>query len=279
MEVAVILVPYDCGYYRRRMGLGPERILEAGLRPLFGKMGVGYAAEEVVLDSEYPTEISAAFQLARKLADRVRACRAEGRFPIVLSGNCNAAVGTVSGCGPATGIVWFDAHGEATTPETTISGFLDGMPISTILGRAWQTLAKTVPGFLPVPGRLILLLDARAAEPSEVLLLEELGVSRLSRPDELSAKLVRVAKEVKQCYVHVDLDVLHPALATANQWTPPGGITVDDLTSGMAAVRRTTTIAALGVGSYDPACDQNGRALEAAMSAVQALLAEVRRLS
>jgi len=274
MEVAVILVPYDCGYHRRRMGLGPERILEAGLRPLFGKMGIHFTAEEVVLDSEYPTEITAAFQLARKLADRVRACRAEGRFPIVLSGNCNAAVGTVSGCGPdSTGIVWFDAHGEATTPETTISGFLDGMPISTILGRAWQRLAKTVPGFLPVPGRLILLLDARAAEPSEVLLLEELGVSRLSKPDELSAKLVGVAKEVRQCYVHVDLDVLHPAVARANLWAPPGGITIDDLIGGVVSVRRTTTIAALGVGSYDPACDQNGRALEAAMSAVQALVA------
>src|SRR5215831_11065282 len=159
MDAAVILVPYDCGYYRRRMGLGPERILEAGLKPLFAKMGIGFTAEEVSLETAYPTEITAAFQLARKLADRVRACRAEGRFPIVLSGNCNAALGTVSGCGPEnTGIVWFDAHAEATTPETTSSGFLDGMPISTIAGRAWQTLAKTVPGFTPVPGRVIFLI-------------------------------------------------------------------------------------------------------------------------
>jgi arginase len=146
------------------------------------------------------------------------------------------------------------------------------MPISTILGRAWQALAKTVPGFTPVPGRLILLVDARAAEPAEVFLLEELGVHRLLNPDELPAKLVEVAKEVNQFYLHIDLDVLDPSLATANQWTPPGGITVEALIKGVAAARRTAKIGALGVGSYDPGCDQDGRALEAAVAAVQALL-------
>jgi arginase len=273
MDAAVILVPYDCGYYRRRMGLGPERILDAGLKPLFAKMRLGFTVEEVALELAYPTEISAAFELARKLADRVRACRAEGRFPIVLSGNCNAALGTVSGCGPEnTGIVWFDAHGEATTPETTISGFLDGMPLSTIVGRAWQALAKTVPGFSPVPGRVVFLIDGRAAEPAEVSLLEELGVRRLSNPGELAAKLVEVAKQVSQFYLHIDLDVLEPSLATANQWTPAGGITIEDLLRGVAAARRSAEIGALGVGSYDPGCDQNGRALEAVVAAVEALL-------
>lgn len=274
MEVAVILVPYDCGYYRQRMGLGPERIFEAGLKPLFAKLGIGFCSERVALDSEYPTEISGAFQLARKVSDRVRACRTEGRFPLVVSGNCNAALGTVSGCGPRhTGIVWFDAHGEATTPETTISGFLDGMPISTILGRAWQALAKTVLGFVPVPGRRVFLVDARAAEPSEVLLLEELGVNRFSKPGELPAKLAAVVKEVEQFYVHVDLDVLDPLEATANQWTPPAGITVDELIRAALAARQTTKITALGIASYDPARDQNGRALAAAVAVVQALIA------
>jgi len=237
-------------------------------------MGVAFTAEEIVLESEYPTEISAAFLLARKVADRVRTCRAAGQFPLVLSGNCNAALGTVSGCGTDnTGIIWFDAHGEATTPETTKSGFLDGMPISTILGRAWQTLAKTVPGFSPVPGRRILLLDARAAEPCEALLLEELGVSRLSKPHELPTKLIPIAKQVQQFYLHVDLDVLQPSVATANQWTPPGGITVEELIKALEEARRATKVAALGIGSYDPALDQNGRALEAAVAVVQALVA------
>ena len=126
------------------MGLGPEGIFEAGLKPLFVRKEIRFECEEIALESEHPAEISAAFHLCRKVADRVRESRARGEFPIILSGNCNAAVGTVSGCGAAsTGVAWFDAHGESTTPETTSSGFLDGMPISTLLGRAWQTLANS----------------------------------------------------------------------------------------------------------------------------------------
>jgi len=93
MEVAILLVSYDCGYYRKRMGRGPEKIFEAGLKPLFAEMGVAFTAEEIVLESEYPTEISAAFLLARKVADRVRTCRAAGQFPLVLSGNCKRRPG------------------------------------------------------------------------------------------------------------------------------------------------------------------------------------------
>lgn len=141
MQVQVILVPYDSGHLRQRMGLGPQRIYEAGLRDLFSRMGAHFVCEEISLGAQYPAEISAAFELCRTLAERVRECKQGGIFPIVLSGNCNAAVGTVSGCGAReTGIVWFDAHGESTTPETTSSGLLDGMGISILAGQIGSDL-------------------------------------------------------------------------------------------------------------------------------------------
>src|SRR5206468_7801522 len=139
------------------------RMFEAGFIPLFKRLGVEYESEEVSTENPHPAEISVAFELCRKVARRVAECRTRGLFPIVLSGNCNTAVGTVSGCGPReTGVIWFDAHGEATTPETTVSGFLDGMPISTLLGRAWQGLAKSIPGYIPIAGNRIVLFGARA---------------------------------------------------------------------------------------------------------------------
>src|SRR5437867_3620524 len=112
MDVRVILVPYDCGHYRKRMGLGPEQLFQNGLKTLLSKMEIHFVSEEVTLDSAHPAEISAAFELARKVAQKVQKCRTEGVFPLVLSGNCNAALGTVAGCGAdKTAIVWFDAHG------------------------------------------------------------------------------------------------------------------------------------------------------------------------
>jgi arginase len=236
-------------------------------------MEVPFEVEEISLESAYPAEISAAFQLDRQVAERVFEARAAGEFPIVLSGNCNAAVGTVSGCGPEnTGIVWFDAHGEANTPEMTRSGFLDGMPISTLLGRAWQTLVKTVPGFAPVPGEQIVLFGARQFDVGEAELLDEAGVNRVSTVHELKTSLDTLVNAVEQIYVHLDLDVLNPAEAVWNQWTPPNGTTMLTLLEAVAEVGKLGKVRALGVASYDPAVDPNWTAMLAGVLVIQTLL-------
>jgi arginase len=254
------------------MGLGPEQILDSGLRDVLRDLGIEHDSESVLLESEYPTEISAAFQLSRIVAERVSELSRQGRFPVVLSGNCNAAVGTVSGCGAGkTGIVWFDAHGEATTPETTVSGFLDGMGISTLLGCAWQTLAKSVSGFAPVPGNRIVLFGARDLEPAERTLLESAGVRQAATVRHLAKHLAVLTKQVQQIYLHLDLDVLDPTVAKANQWTPPSGITIECLLEAITEIRKHTNLIAVGIGSYDPSVDRDGRALSAALAATEAV--------
>ncbi|MBO0911037.1 MAG: arginase family protein [Acidobacteria bacterium] len=273
MRAKVILVPYDSGHYRKRMGLGPERIFHSGLEGLLLRTGVEFDSEVILLENTYPMEISAGFELCRKVAVSVREGCESGNLPIVLSGNCMAAVGTVSGCSrEKTGVVWFDAHGESTTPETTKSGFLDGMPISTLLGCAWQNLTKSIPGFAPVPGDRMVLFGARDLEPAERELLDGRGVLKLSCVDQLARHLGQASAQVARVYVHVDLDVLDPSVATANQWTPPGGITLQCLLEAIAAIRRQTRIAALGIASYDPAVDRGGCALEAALGVAESVL-------
>ncbi len=270
MHTHVILAPYDSGQHRRRMGLGPERIFEAGLKPLFARIGMDFDCEEIALESDFPAEIATAFQLCREVSARVSECRQRGSFPIVLSGNCNAAIGSVSGCdGGATGIVWFDAHGEATTPETTTSGFLDGMGIGILGGRSWHRMAESVPGFDQVPGRRIVLFGARDLEPAERDLLHSMGVSRLTQPEKLGAWLAS-PRDFEQVYLHVDLDVLDPTAAIANQWTPSGGITVECLRDAILETRKHVRIAALGIASYDPEADRDGKALAAAVTVCEA---------
>jgi arginase len=273
MRTRVILSPYDSGHLRERMGRGPERIFEAGLKDLFSRLGIEFDSEEVAPEHPFPAEINSAFQLAGKISQRVRACHEAGIFPVVLSGNCNAAIGTVSGLDTEnTGIVWFDGHGEATTPETTSSGFLDGMPISVLLGRAWQTLAKTVPGFSPIPGNRIVLFGARDLEAVEATLLEDAGVQQMATVEQLKKVLPGLAKKVEKIYVHVDLDVLDPSVARSNQWTPPDGISLETLIQAIREVKNHATIAALGIASFDPEADRDGKALAAAVLVAESVL-------
>ena len=58
--------------------------------------------------------------------------------PVVISGDCMVAIGVLAGL-QARGIdptlLWFDAHGDFHTWETTASGFLGGMPLAMVSGR------------------------------------------------------------------------------------------------------------------------------------------------
>jgi arginase len=256
------------------MALGPDHLLESALRPLLLRHRLDFKQEEVLDDAPHSGEIASFFTLCRGVAKKVQAYRAEGRLPIVLSGNCGIAVGAISGCNARnTGVIWFDAHGEAHTPETTTSGFLDGMGIAILTGECWQGLAASISGFHPLPGARVLLVGSRDLEPAEADLLDRVGVVRACGTVGLLPLITEFATGLSGIYLHFDLDVLDPAEAIANQWTPKGGLLLDQLIDAVENICKSVPIAGFGFGSFDPAEDRDGRALEAVKRIAECILA------
>jgi len=264
MNIRALLVPYDSGLHRTRMGLGPAGLIES-LTPILSELGHGVAIEEIEMADSPIGEISTTFSLCSSVASRVAEALKSDAFPLVLSGNCNMAVGAIAGCGCATtGVVWFDAHGESTTPETTESGFLDGMGIAILTGACWKKVARRIPNFLPVAGERILLFGSRDVESAEIELLNRTNVQRSSGLAGLQRRIEVMAREVAGIYVHLDLDVLDPTEATANQWATPGGASIELLLKAAQLIRRQVKITGLGIGSYDPNFDRDRKSLYAA---------------
>ena len=122
MKIQIIKIPYDCGYKEQRQGLGPDRFIGHNINRILKADGHQVEVSEIESHSEFTIEVMTAFELSRLLADEVRRSIQEDFFPVVLSGNCNSCLGTIAGIGPENlGVVWFDAHGEFNTPETTLS--------------------------------------------------------------------------------------------------------------------------------------------------------------
>jgi arginase len=180
MQTHLIVVPYDSAVRGWRMGTGPERLLDAGLVDDLRAAGHQVRIEYIEADSNPPTEIRTAFDLNRALAGRVRDAREADALPVVLAGNCMTAVGTLAGLGGTPAVLWFDAHGDFNTPETTASGFLDGMALAMLTGRCWANLVRTVHGFQPVPERDVVLLGARELDAGERLLLDGSEIALLA---------------------------------------------------------------------------------------------------
>ena len=274
MRTQIIQVPYDSGYKDYRMGRGPKHIL----RHL--ETETTFPVNEVDVQDHFALEVGTSFAVARQLAERVRKVADRGDFPLVLAGGCISCVGTLAGVGaPPPAIIWLDAHGDFNTPETTISGFLDGMALATAVGRCWGKLAATVPGFAAVPERQAVLVGAREFDVTERALLDNSAV-RVIDPQcirnhgwraELEPLWAKIQTYTGRAYLHIDLDVLDPAEARVNQFAAPGGLTLTELLGVVSLVRERFTLAAAAITAYDPEYDEGEKALTAAVSVIREL--------
>ncbi len=271
MNVQLLAVPYDSGHRGARMGAGPEALLDAGLEDALRDNGhvVHTRIAEIPADS-WHAEIETSFELMRMLSGAVREAIESERLPIVLAGNCNTAIGTLAGLGES-GVVWFDAHGDFNTPETTTSGFLDGTAVAIITGRCWKQLTTTIPGFRAVPDEQVCLVGTRDVDTLEGSLLADSRVD-VVEPAKLRSELTRtlrsIARHVDKVYVHLDLDVLDPAVASANKFAVSGGLTLEDIEYSLAEIAREFRIAGITLSAYDPSVDTYGAVAAAAIRLV-----------
>lgn len=281
MDIQLLLVPYDSGQRGWRCGAGPEHLVRAGLPAHLRRQGHIVTAIQMIEDdpAHPPAEIRTAFELARRLATIVRSARAAGHFPLVLSGNCNTALGTLSGLTPAhRATFWFDAHGDCNTPETTTSGLLDGMGLAMTTGLCWHHLAATVPGFQPVAAEATFLLGARELDPPEAALLQGSAITSIPVghiPEGLPLPLARVALTNTIAYLHVDVDVLDPTVGNANHLPARNGISLPDLTAAIALLRARVPLGAAALSSYSPEDDHDQAVCRAAFAAIDAIVAKV----
>jgi arginase len=264
------------------MGAGPEHLLSNGLGDRL--RANGHEVTSVVVDhgDGPPAEIATAFALMARVAGEVRAARSNGAFPLVLSGNCNSACGTLAGLTPdERAVFWFDAHGDANTPETTTTGFLDGTGLAAAMGWCWNGMTRRIPGFAPVDERGVVLLGARDLDPDEAALLDRASVRRISCRD-ITDTFDRTLPKMPPkavAYLHCDLDVLDPIEGQANPFPTPGGLTVASLEQAIARIGATVPIAAAAVTAYAPEYDGDGRICRAAFRVVDAIVAAVRPIS
>ncbi len=270
MEIRLLLVPYDSGQRNVRMGAGPERLRSAGLEKRLAAQGHRVDSQVIEPASVYwRAEVQTSFELMRAVAEQVRAARAAGRFPLVLSGNCLSAVGVISGLGPGTGVIWIDAHGDFNTPQTTMSGFLDGMTLATATGRCWMELARSIEGFEPVPEKAVVLIGARDLDPGEGAALARSEIVRLSvesAPNEVESILQTLGPTMQRFYLHLDLDALDPGDGRANGYAAKGGFTNENLQKVLALVARHAPIEAMTIAGYDPSYDSEDKVCAIALA-------------
>src|SRR5437660_1787259 len=156
MEITIVCVPFQVDVARWGCALGPQAFLDAGIAEQIEVRG--HSIRKVVWIELPKSErtrdsVTNLGRIAQRTAFAVKNALAEkDSFVLVLEGDCTHAVGAIGGLAQAKGppgVVWFDAHGDLNTMETTTTGFLGGMPYAVALGLGLEIHYATSPLCLP----------------------------------------------------------------------------------------------------------------------------------
>ncbi|MEU4563062.1 arginase family protein [Actinoplanes sp. NPDC023936] len=184
--------------------------------------------------------------VGRATAAAVAPVVAAGTIPVVFSGDCLVAGATVAGvqqAGVDPAVIWFDAHGDVHTLETSSSGYLGGLSLRVITGAHRDRYADLI-GLRPVAPERAVLVDARDLDPAEADYLAFSPTRRIPVP-EVSAETIPPGPLV----LHVDLDVIDAADLPGLRFPAVGGPSADAVLEACRRVFATGRVVA-----FDVAC-------------------------
>jgi arginase len=224
-------------------------------------------APSAPIAGRWDVELEAARESLLALAARYAEALAVRSPLLTVMGRCAAALATlpvVARHHPEACIVWFDAHGDLNTPDTSTSGYLGGLVISGACG-LWNS---GLGGELELSN--VVLVGARDLDPAEAALIEAGRVNHVPVGPDLAERLTR-AIAGRAVYVHLDCDVLEPGVVPT-EYQVPGGLSPRQLRSAAEAIAAQTVIG-LEIAEFE-ATWPDGRAAdpETLLAALEPLL-------
>lgn len=278
--ITLIIAPYHVGKPDHRVGAGPKHILSKNLVPRLSALCKTVNVQTITAVSDFEGEIGRSFEILRLISQAVSHCVAEGSFPIILAGNCNAEIGVAAGLNHSRNpevrdMIWFDAHSDFDAPDETMSGYFDGMGVSMLSGESWKALMATVPGHQPLMMNRFTFVGVRDVSGAQRRKLDETEARVIYGGKERSEKdypceLDRLLADGdgRECSVHVDLDCLDTEIGMANEYAAPGGSSEEGLKGCLEVVRRKRVPVSLTVASFNPGLEGGERIADVAVNAI-----------
>lgn len=229
-KISIIGVPMWLGQTRYGTNLGPNVIRSAGLVDRLKSLG-----RNVVDEGNLAIGITGRFRhngeniknlktlalSSEKLAAKVSDSIEKQCFPLILGGDHSIAMGTLAGLAKHyknIGVIWYDAHADMNTPETSPSGNIHGMPLAASMGIGHPALTRIGGYEGKVKPENIVLIGARDIDPGEEALIREKNIKvytpedvrRLGIDEVIRQTLVYLAERCDGIHLSFDLDGIDP---------------------------------------------------------------------
>ena len=224
-----------------------------------------------------------------KIAADLKRILSGGELPVILGGDHSIAIGSLAGVsshyrdnGQDIGLIWFDAHADINTPETSYTGNIHGMPLAVSLGRGNESLVNLA-GFAPkIKTEYCAHVGARDLDVGERGLIHELGfrdhfftMSDIDKRGMLACveDAIAIASKAPGGYaVTFDVDMIDPRFAPGSGTLVRGGATYREAHLALEVIAEHGGMRSFEIVEVNPMLDQSNITVELACELILSAL-------
>lgn len=293
-KIGIIGVPMDLGAGRRGVDMGPAAIRIAGVSHRLARLGYhvedfgDIAVKHPAIDNDQGSHLkhlAEVIELSNQLSASVDRTIANGYFPLILGGDHSISIGSIAGIAKHKknlGVIWFDAHGDMNTDETTPSGNIHGMPLAANLGLGARALVE-IGNYAPkVKPEHVVIIGARDLDPQEKEIIRQTGIKvftmheidRLGMATVMEQTLKIVTNGTDGLHLSLDLDGLDPLYAPGVGTPVIGGLTYRESHLAMEMIAETGALTSAEFVEVNPILDQENMTAKTAVALMGSLFGE-----
>jgi len=293
-HISIIGVPLDLGADRRGVDMGPSAIRHAGLRERLEAFGYEIDDKGDIMvnrpdvcqvDGESLKYLDEIARVNSELCHRVNEEMGKGYFPLVLGGDHSIAIGTMAGVlqhKKKLGVLWFDAHGDINTPETSPSGNIHGMSVAVSLGSGPERLMAIGGSQSKLNPAKIVMIGIRDLDPGEKALLKKLDVAVYTMHEIDVMGMAKVIEEAIRIvsdgtdgiHVSFDMDVMDPLHAPGVGTPVVGGLTYRESHLAMELISAANIVTSAEFAEVNTVLDNKNQTAKLAVALIGSLLGE-----
>lgn len=292
-KIALIGVPIDLGAGTQGTNLGPEAIRIAGIVKRLE--AIGYTVddkgdipvgkrEQKNVEVTNLKNLNEIIKVNSLLCEQVSKAMDEEMIPVVLGGDHSIAIGTIFGVlqhKKNLGVIWFDAHGDINTPETSPSGNIHGMPMAVLTGMGHERLTS-IGGNVYLKRENIVYIGSRDLDEGERKAMKDQGIKvfTMYEIDDMGIKKVmeeaiKIAGDgTDGIHVSFDLDAVDPEVAPGTGTKVPGGMGYRETHHALEMIAMSNKLVSVEFVEVNPLLDMQNKTAEVAVALAGSLLGE-----
>lgn len=294
-KISIIGVPIDLGQTRRGVDMGPSAIRYAGVIERLNELNydvIDLGNIEITRPShgkEVKTSnlknLKEVVEVSGKLTEKVEGIIKANRFPLILGGDHSLSIGSLAGISKYyenLGVIWYDAHGDLNTAESSPSGNIHGMPLAISLGLGHSELVNIADYSPKVKPENIVIIGARALDKGEKQLIRNMGIrvytmheiDRLGMAKVMEETIQYLSKRTDGVHLSLDLDGLDPSDAPGVGTPVIGGLSYRESHLAMEMLEEANIITSAEFVEVNPILDERNKTASLAVALMGSLFGE-----